>query len=300
MNMKMSRPPTQSRFLAPVWAALFLMAAGPVPAAPKSAAVLQPGEVAPGVRLLGRLTDARLTESSGVVASRRHPGTLWTHNDGGGMKRQVLFAIQQSGATQASFPVLGAVMRDWEDIAVDDAGHLYLGDIGNNEARRSELVVHEIDEPDPAQVGRVLSPRRSWRLTFPAAPFDCEGLFVWKGQGYVVSKVFNDARAQVYRFALRDNAEAQILELVATLKIESPVTGADISADGSLLGVVAKNGAYVYRIDGDVSRVGQVKAHQARFKNEHIEACTFVPEGLLATSESREVYLFTHPKFLGK
>jgi hypothetical protein len=300
MKMKTSPPPTQPRFLALASAALFLVAAIPVPAASKTAVPLQPGEVAPGVRLLGKLSDARLTESSGVVASRRHPGTLWTHNDGGGLKRQVLFAIDSAGATKASFPVVGAVLRDWEDIAIDEAGHLYLGDLGNNEAKRSELAVHEIDEPDPAQGGRILSPKRTWRLTFPAGPFDCEGLFVWKGQGYVVSKVFNDAKAQIYRFALRDNAEAQVLELVATLKIESPVTGADISADGGLLAVVAKNGAYVYRIDGDVARAGQVKAHQTRFKNEHIEACAFVPEGLLATSESREIYLFTHPRFLGK
>lgn len=300
MNMKTSPPPTQPRFFVLACSVLLLAAAWPAFAGPKPVPALQPGEVAPGVRLLGKLSDARLTESSGVVASRRHPGTLWTHNDGGGLKRQVLFAIQQSGATQSSFPVVGAVLRDWEDIASDGAGHLYLGDIGNNEARRSELAVHEIDEPDPAQGGRILSPKRTWRLTFPAGPFDCEGLFVWKGHGYVVSKVFNDAKAQIYRFALQDNAAPQVLELVATLKIESPVTGADISADGTLLAVVAKNGAYVYRIDGDVARAGQVKAHQTRFKNEHIEACTFVPEGLLATSESREIYLFTHPRFLGK
>jgi len=300
MNMKTSPSPTQPRFFVLACSVLLLAAAGPALAGPKPVPALQPGEVAPGVRLLGKLSDARLTESSGLVASRRHPGTLWTHNDGGGLRRQVLFAIDQAGATKASFPVVGAVLRDWEDIAVDAAGRLYLGDIGNNEAKRSELVVHEIDEPDPAQGGRVLSPRRTWRLTFPAAPFDCEGLFVWQGHGYVVSKVFNDARAQVYRFALRDNAEAQALELVATLKIDSPVTGADISADGTLLGVVAKNGAYVYRIDGDVAKAAQVKAHQTRFKNDHIEACAFVPEGLLATSESREVYLFTHPRFQGK
>lgn len=299
MNMKMSPLPTQLRFLGPALAGLLLSWAV-LQGAPKAAPALQPGEAAPGVRLLGRLTDARLTESSGVVASRRHPGTLWTHNDGGGPRRQDLFAIQASGATQSSFPVEGVWLRDWEDIAVDDAGHLYLGDIGNNDARRVELAVHEIDEPDPARGGRVLSPKRSWRLGFPAAPFDCEGLFVWNGQGYLVSKVFNDARAQIYRFALRDRAERQVLELVATLKVESPVTGADISADGSRLAVVAKNGAYVYRIDGDVARAGQGKPYHARFKHDHIEACTFVPEGLLATSESREIFLFTHPRFQGK
>ncbi|MFM1768119.1 MAG: hypothetical protein RJA22_648 [Verrucomicrobiota bacterium] len=291
---------TQPQFLAAVVAVLLAAWMGPVEAAPKKAPALAAGEVAPGVRLLGRLSDARLTESSGVVASRRHPGTLWTHNDGGGLRRQVLYAIDRAGATKATFPLVGMVLRDWEDIALGEEGRLYVGDIGNNDARRTELAVHEVDEPDPAVGGRVLSPRRSWRLAFPGAPFDCEGLFVWQGHGFLVSKVFQDARAQIYRFALRDSAEVQTLELVATLRVQSPVTGADLSPDGRRLAIIAKNGAYLHRIDGDVARAGEVKPFQARFKHDHIEACTFVADGLLATSESREIYLFTSPEFTGQ
>jgi hypothetical protein len=79
-------------------------------------------------------------------------------------------------------------------------------------------------------------------LRFSGAPFDCESLFVWKDDGYVVSKVFNNARAQTFRFPLKETNRPLTLELVATTKIESPVTAADISADGRLLGLVAKNG----------------------------------------------------------
>ena len=61
----------------------------------------QPGqEVAPGVRLLARISDVRIRESSGVVASRRHTDVLWTHNDGGGPKKQVLYAIDREGKTR--------------------------------------------------------------------------------------------------------------------------------------------------------------------------------------------------------
>jgi hypothetical protein len=90
------------------------------------------------------------------------------------------------------------------------------------------------------------------------------------------------------------------LELVATTKIESPVTGADISADGHLLGLVSKAGAHVYRIDGDVARVSEVEPHQTKLKDQHIEGCCFVPDGLLATSERRNIFLFTDPAFRGK
>ena len=52
-------------------------------------------KLAPGMTVVGRITDPRIAESSGVVASRLHPGVFWTHNDGGGTKRQVLYAINR-------------------------------------------------------------------------------------------------------------------------------------------------------------------------------------------------------------
>src|SRR6476646_9727696 len=105
-------------------------------------------EIAPGVQLLAYMSDVRIKESSGVIASRRYANVFWTHNDGGGPK-QVLYAIDREGNTHAAFPVTGATFHDWEDIAIDDAGHLYLGDIGNKDAKRDMLAVYEIDEPDP-------------------------------------------------------------------------------------------------------------------------------------------------------
>ena len=196
-------------------------------------------EIAPGVRLFARISDPRIKESSGVIASRRYADVFWTHNDGGGPKKQVLYAIDGTGATLAAFPVTDPMFHDWEDIAIDDTGHLYLADIGNNESKEESLAVYEIDEPDPrAADTRSVSPKCGWRLKYPGRPFDCESLFVWKGYGYVISKVFNNAPAQVFRFPLTDQKEPLTLELVATTKIKSPVTGADISADRRLLGLV--------------------------------------------------------------
>jgi hypothetical protein len=240
----------------------------------------EPGEeIAPGVRLVARISDPLIKESSGVVASRRYADVFWTHNDGGGPKKQVLYAIDRKGNTRASFSVIDVTLHDWEDLAIDNAGHLFIGDIGNNNAKRKTLAVYEIDEPNPQAGAGSVSPKRAWKLNFPQAPFDCESLFVWKDQGYVVSKVFDKARAQIFRFPLKETSEPLTLELVATTKIKSPVTGADISADGTLLGLVAKNGAYVFRIDGDVTPVNNATPHHTKLKNEHIEGCCFVPEG---------------------
>src|SRR5215211_2680144 len=177
----------------------------------------EPGqEIAPGVRLFAYIRDPRIKESSGVAASRRYTDVFWTHNDGGGSKKQVLYAIDREGNTRASFSIVDVTLHDWEDIAIDNDGHLYIGDIGNNDSKRNALTVYEIDEPNPQAGTGFIASKRAWKLKFPGAPFDCESLFVWKDQGYIVSKVFGRARAQIFRFPLKWTNEPLTLELVAT------------------------------------------------------------------------------------
>ncbi len=262
-----------------------------------------PGEAAgkndlpPGVTRLGALAHPDLVESSGVAASRQHAGVLWTHNDGGGRKAS-LYAIDRQGAHLGRWLVTGVALRDWEDIALDDQNRLYIADVGNNDARRQTLAVYRVDEPDPKTGGGVVRVSQGWTLRFPEKPFDCESLFIWKDNAYVISKVFDDLEAEIYSFALTGQTGQETLRRVARLRITSPVTGADISADGRQLGVVAQSGAFVFRIDGDVAAAAGMKPFHFRFKDRRIEGCCFVPDGLLATSEKRDVFLFTAAPFL--
>lgn len=246
---------------------------------------------------VGRLAHPRLTECSGVAASRQYPGILWTHNDGGGGRRQTLYAIERSGRTVGEFQI-PVRLHDWEDIAIDEQKFLYLADLGNNENRRPEGAVHRIAEPNPTSPSGPIQVKTSWRLQYPEGPFDCESLFIWQGRGYVVSKVVNDARAQIFSFPLDEPKGPVVLELVATTKIESPVTGADLSADGRWLALVAKSGAFLYRVDGDPARVSKGKPYQKKFKSSHVEGCAFVPDGLLVTAENRDILLFNDAPFL--
>src|SRR5881394_1013410 len=52
---------------------------------------------------VGRVTDGSVTEASGLAASRRNPGVLWTHNDAGSTPR--LFALSTNGTLLRSFRV---------------------------------------------------------------------------------------------------------------------------------------------------------------------------------------------------
>jgi hypothetical protein len=251
-------------------------------------------EVVPGVTQVGTLANPAITESSGVVASRQYTNVFWTHNDGG--KSETLFAINREGKTLSEFKVLGAKIDDWEDIATDNERHLYIADTGDNDAKRKRVAVYRIDEPDPASTAGVVRTTHKWQLRWPNGPVDSEGLFVYGTNGYLVTKVKNDRRAEVYRFQL-NAAESQMLEPVARLTIDSPVTAAGISSNGAAIAFVAANGLYVYPFGGDISKLAEQRPYYVRFRHDSMEACTFVPEGLLTTTESKEIYLFTDERF---
>lgn len=246
-----------------------------------------------GVEQVGRIKSLAIKESSGITPSRFDSKLFWTHNDG---RNPTLYLIDREGNLHGTTHV-AALLNDWEDIATDYKGKLYLGDIGNNNAAKEELQVLEVEEPKPGALPRMVHVTRSWKLKFPKEPFDCESLFVWEGYGYVISKVFNDAKATVYRFPLSDQQSTWTLEKVGRLKVDSPVTGASLSSDGKRLGFVCKSGAGVISLSNGISSVGETKPFLVKLKHDHIEGCCFVPEGLLTTAESHEIFLFSAQEF---
>jgi hypothetical protein len=247
----------------------------------------------PAPKEIGRISHPQITESSGLAASRQHPDVFWTHNDG---ERPALYAIKRDGAMIGEFSVQGAAFGDWEDIALDAEHQLFLADTGNNNGRRREVNVYMAAEPSPSAATKVVPILRKWVLRYPSAPFDSEGLFVWKGVGYLVSKVTDDQKAEIYRFTL-ESVTAQKLEFIARLNVESPVTAADISADGRHLAVLAKAGPFVFTINGDVEKAGSQKPSRVKFKHDSMEGCCFVPGGLLTCAESRQIYFFSQEVF---
>ncbi|MEU0372675.1 WD40 repeat domain-containing protein [Streptomyces sp. NPDC006283] len=75
--------------------------------------------------------DPRITESSGLAASRAHPGIYWTHND---QDQPRIFGVDaKTGATVATITLRRVgEPRDMEAISVGPDGNIYVGDIGDN------------------------------------------------------------------------------------------------------------------------------------------------------------------------
>lgn len=77
------------------------------------------------------IKDPRITESSGLAASRAHPGVYWTHND---QDEPRVFAVDsRTGETVATITLSGVGKpRDMEAVSVGPDGKVYVGDIGDN------------------------------------------------------------------------------------------------------------------------------------------------------------------------
>ena len=91
------------------------------------------------IERLGTLRSPRLSESSGVAVSRRHPGILWTHNDSG--DSAAFYATNHSGDLLGTYDVPGAAAHDWEDMTLGPCQHvpgtcLFFADTGDNSEQR--------------------------------------------------------------------------------------------------------------------------------------------------------------------
>jgi hypothetical protein len=252
---------------------------------------------------LGRIDHKAITESSGLAASRKHAGVYWTHNDSG--NGPFVFAITREGGFLAEYPVSNVRNNDWEAIAADDEGRLYIADIGNNDLKRDRAIVYRLDEPDPAAAGPrgkgpALRVNQVWRLVYPGKPFDAESLFIHQGKGYVVSKLLNGKNAGLYRFDLAAAGGEATLEHVCDLPIRSPATDASISPDGKRLAVLSVTGPNVFQIDGDVAKAAQVQpAHVTYFDpgDMNMEGVCFTDGGLLASTEQGQMLFFEDKYF---
>lgn len=183
----------------------------------------------------GPVTLADLSEASGIAIGEAPANRLWMHNDSGA---PVLFAVDANGKPAGRITVSGASVEDWEAIASGPCGKgacLFVGDIGDNEAKRPRITIYRIAEPSqPA--GSVKA--EAFHASYPDGPHDAEALLVGPdGTLFVVTKG-DTGPVAVYRFPRELKADATMkLErvgkpLVENAKGKTRVTDGAFSADG--------------------------------------------------------------------
>jgi hypothetical protein len=198
---------------------------------------------------LAQLRDPAITESSGIVASRTTPGLYWTHNDSG--DGPFIYSFDRNGKSRGVWRVTGATARDWEDIAAGpgpqrNRAYLYVGDIGDNDQKRSSIVVYRVPEPVIGAGDMVATKSRprstataeTIQLRYPDGKHDAETLLVHPVSGdlYVITKVLW-GKAGVYKVAApldtgKTTTMVHVTDLDAPGLLGGFLTGGDISPDG--------------------------------------------------------------------
>ena len=230
------------------------------------------------------------SETSGITASRRAPDILWTHDDSGGAP--VLYAVDTTGRKRGALRITGVTNEDWEDVAsFERAGKAWLivGDTGDNDAKRSTVLLHVVAEPAPERLkpNETLedSPAYTLRIRYEDGPRDCEAVAVDPVEGaiYLLSK--RDAVPRLYRVPLAASREkvvearlvgtapllagkpeqASMLKHLVGKRFSWP-TGMDFAPDGSSAVVLTYGEPLIFTRDANESWPDAFKRAPARLK----------------------------------
>jgi len=241
-------------------------------------------------RPIAKIAPELMAETSGIVASRKYPGIYWAHADSGNDPK--LLAIDAGGNRVAEVMLAQAPNIDWEDICSDDAGHLYVGDIGNNTGLLPVRYIYQVDEPDPYHPPAApVVPTTRWQVRYADSPrVNLETLLWRNGTLYVVER---SASATSEFYALVP-AGGDVLELrrITSLDI-GMVSGGDISPDGATLLVCSPYAARLYALDAD-AKPDQAARRAITFpKKGNVEACCFADNEVVFAAENGNVFRAT-------
>ncbi|MFD0269816.1 WD40 repeat domain-containing protein [Streptomyces sp. NPDC127106] len=250
-------------------------AAAALAVAPARAAAAPAPTPAPAPAPTGfTLTDPRIKESSGLAASRSHPGVYWTHNDSD--DGPYVYAVDSAtGKTVARLTLTGiGKPRDVEAVSVGPDGKVYVGDIGDNRNGTWDHVwIYRF--PEPKQLSDATVEAEQFTVKYADGPRNAEALMVHPvtGRVYVVSK--SEDKGGVYEGPERlTGSGTNVFRRVADVPW---VTDGAFSPDGSRLTLRGYFFARTYpwkdgRPEGEGERVDAPWQGQA-------ESVTYSPDG---------------------
>ncbi|MEU7135568.1 hypothetical protein [Streptomyces sp. NPDC046261] len=255
----------------PFLAALGIAVLVALPAAPPAvAAPAAEGDAPSGFTI----QDPRIKESSGLAASRTHPGVYWTHNDSGDVAN--IFAVDsRTGRTVATVRLGGIDARDVEAVSIGPDGNIYVGDIGDNLGGTwPEVWIYRFPEPRTLRDATVTPTR--FTVRYEDGPRDAESLMVHPttGRAYIASKK-RSGKGALYEGPERLSASGvNTFRRVADINVWA--TDGAFSPDGSRLVVRGYFEARAYRWrDGRPKEIGRPTVPLQR----QGESVTFTPDG---------------------
>lgn len=181
-------------------------------------------------------------ETSGLETGPN--GWFWTHNDSDNPEE--IYCIDTTGTIQRTVAVVGDLNTDWEDLAKDDAGNLYIGNFGNNSLNRTDLRIVKIPSIDTCTSVGVVSDtiqfsypdQNDFPPTGEYGNFDMEAMLWYQDSLHLFSKDRSSPSTgytKHYRLpAVGGTYQAELIDSLYTgnANVLLAITAADISEDG--------------------------------------------------------------------
>ncbi|MGI5436068.1 WD40 repeat domain-containing protein [Streptomyces shenzhenensis] len=231
------------------------------------------------------IKDPRITESSGLAASRRHPGIYWTHNDSD--DGPYLYAVDgATGRTVATVTLSGiGSPRDVEAISIGPGDQIYVGDIGDNlDGSWPYVWIYRL--PEPAELTDRTIRATQYVVKYADGARNAESLAVHPktGRVYLIDK--KEDGGHLYEGPEQLSASGtNVFEPIAPVDLWA--TDAAFSPDGRQLAVRGYFGGILYDWNGsDIRRRDRLDVPLQR----QGESVTYSADGtkLLYGSEGEE------------
>jgi hypothetical protein len=197
-----------------------------------------------------------ISETSGLENGPN--GWFWTHNDSDNAPQ--LFALDSTGVIHRTVAVSGDANTDWEELAKDDAGNLYIGNFGNNGLARTDLRIGKIPSIDTCTTNAVVTELIQFsypdQYNFPPigtyGNFDMEAMFHYQDSLHLFSKDrSNPSTGYTKHYTLPTEAGTFQAHLVDSFQTGHTsfflaVTAADISDNGNQMVMLAADRIWLF------------------------------------------------------
>jgi hypothetical protein len=240
----------------------------------------------------------KLNENSGLAVL--DSASVWIIEDGGNEDK--IYEVDFSGKILKDFEVKNAKNNDWEDLAADSEGNLYIADTGNNSLKREELVIYKVRNPTvehgdkiPAEEIRfhyAPSQKHSHKKKFQG--HDAEALFFKEDFLYIITKDRGTpftGEACIFKVpAVKGSYEARLVGRFTPCgeRGSCEITAADISPEGKKIALLGYGRLWIFSdFTGDDFTKGSLKSISLGFKTQ-LESVAFLDENTLLLSDEEQ------------
>jgi hypothetical protein len=212
----------------------------------------------------------KLRENSGMAILDQN--AVWFIEDGSNADN--IYEVALDGSLLREFEVKNAKNVDWEDLADDPEGNIYIADLGNNQYNREEFVIYKIADPrkakgdkiDAEQIRFRYPPNKESGADGSPQRHDSEAIFYREGYIYIITKDRSrpfSGQAFIYKVPAR-KGEYQARQVASFTPCRErgvcEITAADISPDGKKIALLGYGMLWVFSdFNGDDFTRGKLR-----------------------------------------